>query len=77
MLFRSGSLRRIFEAFGPHRFFWGTDITKMPCSWRECVTLFTEQLPWLSGDDLQLVMGEALCEWLGWERTGAQGQTRA
>ena len=72
-----GSLRRIFEAFGPHRFFWGTDITKMPCSWRECVTLFTEQLPWLSGDDLQLVMGEALCEWLGWERAGAQGQTRA
>ena len=27
-------LRRIYDAFGPARFFWGTDITRMPCSWR-------------------------------------------
>ncbi len=27
-------LRQIYDAFGPHRMFWGTDITKMPCSWR-------------------------------------------
>jgi predicted TIM-barrel fold metal-dependent hydrolase len=26
-------LRQIFDAFGPSRMFWGTDITKMPCSW--------------------------------------------
>ncbi len=63
-------LRRIFDAFGPHRYFWGTDITKMPCSWRECVTLFTDELAWLSGKDLQLVMGDALCEWLGWDGAG-------
>jgi hypothetical protein len=49
--------------------FWGTDITKMPCSWRQCVTMFTEELPWLKGRDLELVMGEALCAWWGWERT--------
>ena len=24
-------LRQIYDAFGPHRMFWGTDITKMPC----------------------------------------------
>jgi predicted TIM-barrel fold metal-dependent hydrolase len=24
-------LQRIFDAFGPDRFFWGTDITRMPC----------------------------------------------
>ena len=52
------------------RSFWGTDITKMPCSWRECVTLFTDELAWLSGKDLQLVMGDALCEWLGWDGAG-------
>ena len=40
-------LRQIFDAFGPARMFWGTDITKMPCSWRQCVTMFTEELPWL------------------------------
>jgi len=59
-------LHRIFDAYGPRRFFWGTDITRMPCSYRECVSLFTEELPWLRGRDLELVMGEAICDWLGW-----------
>jgi len=63
-----GYLRQIFDAFGPHRMFWGTDITKMPCSWRQCVTMFTEELPWLSGQDRRLVMGDALCDWWGWNR---------
>jgi predicted TIM-barrel fold metal-dependent hydrolase len=61
-------LRQVFDAFGPQRMFWGTDITKMPCSWRQCATMFTEELPWLKGRDLDLVMGEALCAWWGWER---------
>ncbi len=37
-------LHRIFDAFGPKRMFWGTDITRMPCSYRQCVTFFTEEL---------------------------------
>src|SRR5438034_8772855 len=32
-----GYLRQVFEAFGPERSFWGTDITRMPCSYRQCV----------------------------------------
>jgi predicted TIM-barrel fold metal-dependent hydrolase len=59
-------LRRIYDAFGPARMFWGTDITRMPCPWRQCVTMFTEELPWLSGRDRELVMGRAVCDWLGW-----------
>jgi predicted TIM-barrel fold metal-dependent hydrolase len=61
-------LHRLFDAFGPERFFWGTDITRMPCSYRQCVTFFTEELPWLKGKDLDLVMGNALCAWIGWKR---------
>jgi predicted TIM-barrel fold metal-dependent hydrolase len=61
-------LRQIFDAFGPHRMFWGTDISKMPCSWHQCVTMFTKELPWLSEADRKLVMGEALCAWWGWDR---------
>jgi hypothetical protein len=30
------------------------------------VSLFTEELPWLRGRDLELVMGRAVCDWLGW-----------
>ena len=61
-------LQQIFDAFGPNRMFWGTDITRMPCSWRECVTMFSEELPWLAGRDKDLVMGDALCEWLDWAK---------
>jgi predicted TIM-barrel fold metal-dependent hydrolase len=63
-----GYLRQIFEAFGPERSFWGTDITRMPCSYRQCVTMFTEELPWLKGRDLERVMGGAIVDWLGWKR---------
>jgi len=59
-------LRRIHDAFGPERMFWGTDITRMPCPWRQCVTMFTEEMPWLTGRSLDLVMGRAVCDWLGW-----------
>jgi len=58
--------RQIDDAFGPARMFWGTDITRMPCSWRQCVTPFAEELPWLRGRDRELVMGRAICDWLGW-----------
>ena len=40
----------------------------MKPSWRQCVTMFTEELPWLNGRDLDLVMGVALCQWWGWMR---------
>ena len=63
-------LRRIYDAFGPARMFWGTDITRMPCSWKQCVTLFTEELPWLKGRDQELVMGRAVCDWIGWKLPG-------
>jgi predicted TIM-barrel fold metal-dependent hydrolase len=59
-------LRQIYDAFGPERMFWGTDITRMPCSWRQCITLFTEELPWLGQRDKELIMGRAVCTWLGW-----------
>jgi len=60
-------LHRIFDAFGPKRFFWGTDITRMPCSYRQCVSFFTDELAWLKGSELEDVMGRGLCEWIGWD----------
>jgi predicted TIM-barrel fold metal-dependent hydrolase len=63
-----GYLRQVYDAFGPRRMFWGTDLTRMPCSYRQCVTLFTEELPFLTPADKDLVMGQALCDWLGWKR---------
>jgi predicted TIM-barrel fold metal-dependent hydrolase len=59
-------IRTLVDAFGPRRTFWGTDLTRMPCTYYECITLFTEHLPWLQGEDLEWVMGRGVCEWLGW-----------
>ena len=63
-------LHQIYDSFGPERMFWGTDITRMPCSWKQCITLFTEELPWLSEGDKELIMGRSLCNWLDWNLPG-------
>jgi L-fuconolactonase len=61
-------LRRLIGAFGPKRSFWGTDITRIwsRCSYRQCVTLFTEELDFLSADDLEWVMGRGIVQCLQW-----------
>ena len=60
-------IQRVFDAFGPKRTFWGTDWSRLPCSYRQGVTMFTEEMPWLKGDDLEGVMGRGVCDWLGWK----------
>ena len=71
------AIRALVDAFGPRRTFWGTDLTRMPCTYHECITLFTEQLPWLAGEDLAWVMGRGVCEWLGWPLPAApEGRER-
>jgi len=60
-------IKRVFGSFGPKRTFWGTDFSRLPCSYHRGVTMFTEEMPWLKGQDLEDVMGRALCQWLGWK----------
>ena len=59
-------MRQLCEAYGPQRLFWGSDLSRLPCSYRLAVTLFTEEFDWLSVGDLRWIMGRALCEWLAW-----------
>ena len=63
-------IQRLVETFGPRRVFWGTDLTRMSCTYRECIDLFVTELPWLNGTDLEWVMGRALCECLNWPLPG-------
>jgi predicted TIM-barrel fold metal-dependent hydrolase len=60
-------IKQAFDAFGPERMFWGSDLSRLPCSYRESVMMFTEEIPWLSSDDKALIMGIGLCRWLGWK----------
>lgn len=62
------ALRRLIAAFGPRRSFWGTDITRIwkLCTYEQCVTLFTRDLPFLGPDDLDWIMGRGVAECLRW-----------
>jgi len=59
-------VRRIYEAFGPRRMFWGTDQTRSPIGYREAVALFTQHMPFLREEDLPWILGRGVCEWTGW-----------
>jgi len=59
-------IRRVVDAFGPRRVFWGTDLTRLPCSYRQAVTFFTEELTFLSSEEKEWIMGRGVAEWLGW-----------
>ncbi|UCF75058.1 MAG: amidohydrolase [Betaproteobacteria bacterium] len=60
-------IRKVYDAFGPKRIFWGTDISRLPCTYRQAITMFTEELSWLKPDDKEWIMGRGVCEWLGWK----------
>lgn len=60
-------IRRVVEAFGPQRVFWGTDLSQLPCPYRQAVTLFAEELDFLSSSDKEWIMGKGLAQWLGWK----------
>ncbi len=59
-------IRRAYDAFGPKRLFWGTDLSRSPIPYRQQVTMFTEEIPWLNAQDKEWIMGRGVCEWLGW-----------
>ena len=61
-------IRNVVEAFGPRRCYWGTDMTNSfdKASYRQRVAHFTEELPFLSEDDKDWIMGRAVLQQLGW-----------
>ena len=61
-------IRRMVDAFGPRRCYWGTDITNSftKATWRERIAQFTEDLPFLSEEDKDWIMGRGIRARLGW-----------
>jgi L-fuconolactonase len=57
---------RLVAAFGAERVFWGTDLTRIPCAYRDAVSSFVEGIPGLGEPERSLVMGEAILRWLPW-----------
>ncbi len=59
-------IRRVVDAFGAQRCFWGTDLSHLPCPYGQVVTLFTEELDFLSANDKEWIMGRGIAQWLNW-----------
>lgn len=61
-------IQRLFEAYGPRRCYWGTDMTNSfaKATYRQRITHFTETLPFLTEDDKDWIMGRALLQKLRW-----------
>ena len=61
-------IKMLFDAFGPRRCYWGTDITNAfdKATYRQRITHFTETLDFLSAQDQDWVMGRAILERLKW-----------
>jgi predicted TIM-barrel fold metal-dependent hydrolase len=61
-------IRRLFDAYGPQRSYWGSDVTQgfAKASYKERVAHFLQELKFLSEDDKDWVMGRAIMARLNW-----------
>ena len=61
-------IRKLFDAYGPRRCYWGTDYTNSfaKATYRQRLTHFTEALDFLSEEDKDWVLGRAILERLNW-----------
>ena len=61
-----GDIRRVIDAFGKDRCVWGSDISRLPCDYRDWATLFLEEFGLLSHEEAEAVGGATLCRALNW-----------
>jgi predicted TIM-barrel fold metal-dependent hydrolase len=61
-------IQKLFEAYGPQRSHWGTDMTNGfdRATYKQRITHFTEELPFLTESDKDWVMGRAIQQRLNW-----------
>ena len=62
-------LERIYDAFGAERLLWGSDITRLKGTYEQNLRLFQEELPFLSADDKEWILGKTLAGVLNWPET--------
>ena len=57
--------RKVYEAFGARRTFWGSDLSRSPVPYRQHIDMWVKDAPWLKEEDKDWVIGRGVCEWLG------------
>jgi predicted TIM-barrel fold metal-dependent hydrolase len=59
-------LKQIYDAFGPKRMIWGSDVTRLRSTYEENISLFTKAIGFFSAEDLEWIMGRTLAERCDW-----------
>jgi predicted TIM-barrel fold metal-dependent hydrolase len=60
-------VRKIYDAYGPRRMIWGSDITQLHgLAYADVLRFWQEGLPFLSDDDRRLILGGTVAEVLRW-----------
>jgi predicted TIM-barrel fold metal-dependent hydrolase len=61
-------IKRVFDAYGPQRCYWGTDVTNglARANWKQRLAHFTETLDFLSDQDKDWVLGRSITQRLKW-----------
>jgi L-fuconolactonase len=62
-------IKRIFDTYGPRRLLWGSDLSRLKCSYRECLDQFRMSLDFLSTEDKEWILGKTLAVVLNWPET--------
>jgi hypothetical protein len=59
---------RVLSVPGYSRWLAADPARSVRSGYRQGVTMFTEELPWLRGKDQEKVMGQGIVDWLEWKR---------
>lgn len=59
-------IRGLYDAFGPQRLMWGSDVTRLDSTYAENIRLFTEALDFLSEEDKAWIMGGTAAKTFDW-----------
>jgi L-fuconolactonase len=56
----------LVRRFGSDRVFWGSDLSRLPCTYGELISCFVDHMPALDDGELAELMGGAISRWLEW-----------
>lgn len=60
-------VHKVYDAFGPKRLFWGSDVTRSRVPYRQHIDMWLKDAPWLQEQDKEWVLGKGICKWLNWK----------
>ena len=60
-------LRRLIDEFGASRIMWGSDLSRLSCAYDDWVNFFREDLGFITPEEREWILGDALLQWLHWD----------